>query len=66
MNINNVSQKDTAGSWWPSGWCSYCGGELNIEVIDYTATGTPIMRVEHECVYIGGDVVSQESGNASP
>ena len=46
--------------------CPYCGVELNVELVDRLANGTPIVRFEHECVYVGGNVVGQGSGNASP
>ena len=45
-------------------WCPYCGEELNVEVVNWLANGTPIVRLEHECVYVGGNVVHPESGTA--
>lgn len=46
--------------------CPYCGQELDVELVDWTANGTPIVRFEHECVYVGGNIVYPESGNAIP
>lgn len=47
-------------------WCPFCNGEIRVEILDYTAAGRPIVRLEHECVYVGGNVVEQGSGNAIP